>query len=94
MFAHPLFTTAKGQKQPKHPSADEQTKCGTHAVKNVRAALRRKEVCSVSREKRVLSETSQTQRQTLRDPTCVRGPGESDRQKDGCEQRGRGAREE
>lgn len=47
MFAHPLFTTAKGQKQPKHPSADEQTKCDTHALKNVRAALRRKEVCSV-----------------------------------------------
>ena len=47
MFAHPLFTTAKGQKQPKHSSADEQTKGDAYTLKNVRAALRREEFCSV-----------------------------------------------
>lgn len=34
MLMAPLFLVAKGEKQPKHPSADERTNCGIHVQRN------------------------------------------------------------
>lgn len=81
----------KGRSSPAQASISRWTDKMWYTCTQEGAALRRKEVCSVSRESVCLVKQARP-----RDKHCVippvRGPGESDRQKDGCEQRGRGAR--